>query len=240
MARELTPEQKAQRAAKMREARAAKKAEQAAEAKSTAQESAPAADVVAALQAQIAALQAQLMQQGAAAQSDEKVVLRWQAEVADDNQAIFGDHGQFGRVTGKSGRLSIRKADWSAFYTESVRWFIDNRWLIVLSGLDEDERETYHCNYREGEVLDEKTFRKLVEQGDGLLDIFPDLCVSNQEFAARRCLEAWEQGKITRADRARIEALNEISKKAYAGLAADDIRRKGAFWPILDGMNRAE
>lgn len=240
MARELTPEQKAQRAAKMREARAAKKAEQAAEAKSTAQESAPAADVVAALQAQIAALQAQLMQQSAAAQNDEKVVLRWQAEVADDNQAIFGDHGQFGRVTGKSGRLSIRKADWSAFYTESVRWFIDNRWLIVLSGLDEDERETYHCNYRDGEVLDEKTFRKLVEQGDGLLDIFPDLCVSNQEFAARRCLEAWEQGKITRADRARIEALNEISKKAYAGLAADDIRRKGAFWPILDGMNRAE
>ena len=41
----------------------------------------------------------------------EKVVLRFQAEVADDNEAVFGEGGYFGKITGKRGFLTIPKSE---------------------------------------------------------------------------------------------------------------------------------
>ena len=41
----------------------------------------------------------------------EKIVLRFQAEVADDNVAVFGDGGYYGRVTGKRAELIGRGKD---------------------------------------------------------------------------------------------------------------------------------
>ena len=67
----------------------------------------------------------------------EKVVLRFQAEVADDNVATFGPEGMYGQVTGKTGTITVPKSEWSRFYNESVRNMIYRRWLIVLSGMDE-------------------------------------------------------------------------------------------------------
>ena len=70
----------------------------------------------------------------------EKVVMRFQAEVADDNVAMFGPEGMYGQVTGKTGTVTVPKSEWSRFYNESVRNMIARRWLIVLSGMDERER----------------------------------------------------------------------------------------------------
>ena len=89
----------------------------------------------------------------------EKVVLRFQAEVADDNVATFGPEGMYGQVTGKTGTITVPKSEWSRFYNESVRNMIYRRWLIVLSGMDEQERELYGCNYKPGEILDELAFQ---------------------------------------------------------------------------------
>ena len=46
----------------------------------------------------------------------EKVVLRFQAEVADDNVATFGPEGMYGQVTGKTGTITVPKSEWSRFY----------------------------------------------------------------------------------------------------------------------------
>lgn len=198
------------------------------------------------LKAQVKELTAQLNAQKTAqtqvinvVQDTEKVVLRWQAEVADDNIEVFGPNGMYGQVTGKTGKVIVPKSEWSRFYTESIRWRIDNRWLIVLSGMTEDERETYHCNYKQGELLDEAAFTKLLDMGEELVEIFPDLCIAHQEFVAQRFIQAWQDGKVTNADRQLVTELNEISKAAYAkaNIAITDRRRKGAFVPLLEWMN---
>lgn len=78
----------------------------------------------------------------------EKVVLRWMAPVADDNVAVFGANGMYGQVTGKNGTVIVPKGEWSRFYDETMRRFIDRRWLVVLSGMTDEERMLYHCDYR--------------------------------------------------------------------------------------------
>ena len=159
----------------------------------------------------------------------EKGVLRFQAEVADDNVATFGPEGMYGQVTGKTGTITVPKSEWSRFYNESVRNMIYRRWLIVLSGMDEQERELYGCNYKPGEILDELAFHKLLDLGRDLIAVFPALCDAHKEMVASRFLTAWMDGDPRAMDRDLIVALNELSK--------DDTHKKGMFQPIIEGLN---
>lgn len=159
----------------------------------------------------------------------EKVVMRFQAEVADDNVATFGPEGMYGQVTGKTGTITVPKSEWSRFYNESVRNMIYRRWLIVLSGMDEQERELYGCNYKPGEVLDEMAFHKLLDLGRDLVAVFPALCETHKEMVASRFLTAWMDGDSRAMDRELIVGLNELSKS--------EKHKKGMFTPIIEGLN---
>lgn len=170
----------------------------------------------------------------------EKVVLRFQAEVADDNEAVFGDGGYFGKITGKRGILTIPKTEFvSRFRDLNVQWMLENRWLIVLSGLTDEERDMYGVNYKPGELLDDKAFTKMLDMKDEeLLAIFPDLCVQHREMVARRLMtDYFQNGPRPGHYRDFITALNNISKKDYVGLPENDARRKGALAPILEDLN---
>lgn len=170
----------------------------------------------------------------------EKVVLRFQAEVADDNEAVFGDGGYFGKITGKRGILTIPKTEFvSRFRDLNVQWMLENRWLIVLSGLTDEERDMYGVNYKPGEILDDKAFTKMLDMTDDeLLAIFPDLCVQHREMVARRLMtDYFQRGPRPGHYRDFITALNNISKQDYAELPDDDARRKGALAPILEDLN---
>lgn len=171
---------------------------------------------------------------------NEKVVMRFQAELADDNIATFGPNGMYGQVTGKRGTVIVPKSEWSRFYDEQTRHMIDNRWLVVISGMDDDERHRFNCDYKAGEVLDEQAFDKLLDMGDDLIDIFPMLCVSHQEMVGRRYLDAWYAQDIRVRDRARVTRLNELSRRTYANAPDGDIRKKGIFWPIIEGLNKED
>lgn len=173
----------------------------------------------------------------------EKVVLRFQAEVADDNEAVFGEGGYFGKIVGKRGILTIPKSEFvSRFRDMTVQWMLENRWLIVLSGLTDDERELYGVMYRPGEILDDKAFTKMLDMTDEeMLAIFPDLCVQHREMMAKRlAADYFKNGPRPGAYRDFITKLNAISKKDYANLPDGDPRRKGALAPILEAMNQAE
>lgn len=167
----------------------------------------------------------------------EKVTMRFQAEVADDNVAVFGANGMYGQVTGKVGTVVVPKSEWSRFYDETNRRMIDRRWLVVLSGMSDEEREIYNCAYKEGEILDEEAFRKLLGMGRELLAVFPKLCIEHQEMVGRRFIEAWQAGKPEAQDRELIVALNEMSKESYRSAGISDARRKGIFQPIIEGLN---
>ena len=186
------------------------------------------------LQAQLASQRPQVVQVMA---DTERVTMRFQAEVSDDNVAVFGPDGMYGQVTGKTGIVTVPKAEWSRFYNESVRNMIARRWLIVLSGMDEQEREMYGCAYKDGEILDEMAFHKLLDMGRELIAVFPALCEEHQSMIARRFIDAWVKGDHRANDRDLVVALNEMSKETYRNAENGDPRRKGLFWPIIEGMN---
>ena len=186
------------------------------------------------LQEQLAAQKPHVVQVMA---DTERVVMRFQAEVADDNVAVFGPEGMYGQVTGKTGTITVPKSEWSRFYNESVRNMIARRWLIVLSGMDERERDLYGCNYRPGEILDEMAFHKLLDLGRDLIAIFPVLCREHQAMVASRFLTAWMDGDERARDRDLIVALNEMSKENFKDAGKNDVRKKGLFWPIIEEMN---
>lgn len=170
----------------------------------------------------------------------EKVILRWMAPVADDNVAVFGPNGMYGQVTGKNGTVIVPKSEWSRFYDETMRRFMDRRWLVVLSGMTEEERELYHCNYRKGEIMDEKGFADIFKMKDELLDIFDELCTEHQEMVAKSFCEAAEQGKLDDSWRGLVKALNAKNKQRYKDAPAGDVRKKGMFAPVIALLNGTE
>lgn len=186
------------------------------------------------LQDELAARKPQIVQVMA---DTERVVMRFQAEVADDNVTIFGPDGMYGQVTGKAGTVAVPKSEWSRFYNESVRNMISRRWLIVLSGMDDQERELYGCNYKPGELLDDMAFHKMLDLGRDLIAIFPALCPDHQAMVASRFISAWYDGDARVKDRELVVALNEMSKEPYRNADKNDMRRKGLFWPIIEGLN---
>lgn len=156
----------------------------------------------------------------------EKVQFLWQAEVADDNVVMFGDGGMYGQVVGKSGTFFVPKSELSRVLTDVNRVYLKRRWLIVVSGLTEEEREALGVDYQEGELLDKRAFAKMVELGDELLDIYPKLCEGHKRMVAQRYMEAYTNSSpyVTRD---RVEKLNEMSKAAGG---------KGDFAAILEKM----
>jgi hypothetical protein len=168
------------------------------------------------------------------------VKMRFQCECSPVNVIQFGVNGKFGTITGKSGTFSVPKESFAGeFRDEMVQNLLASRELIVLDGLTDDERDLYGINYAKGEVMDEKTFAKMVDMGAEILDIYDDLCPAYKEAIARRYAEEYEKNP-TRIARDITVKLNEKSKVGCESLNADDVRRKGAFYGVIEAMNRKE
>ena len=208
------------------------------------QEQAPAVDKrdeeIALLKEQVAAMKAMLEQAQAekptqviqvATPETERVHFLFEAEVADDNIFMVGENGMYGKITGKTGSFYIPKSDLSRVMDSQFRSMLDNRWIIAVSGLTEEEREAYGINYHEGEYLDKKAFAKMVDLGDQMLEIYPKLCAGHKEMVAKRYYEAYLAGnpKVTRE---LVVELNKYSKEAG--------NKKGDFSAIIELMNEKE
>lgn len=156
------------------------------------------------------------------------VHLMWQAEVADDNVVAFGDGGRYGTIKGKRGEFFMRKTDFSTIMDERMRFYLANRWLIVLDGLTQEEREAYEVDYKDGEYLDKKAFAKMIEIGADILNIYPNLCEGNKKMVSQRYADAFNNGQ--HIDRAVVEKLNEMSKTPK--------NPRGDFVQIVEALNR--
>lgn len=235
MATKLTEEEKKARA----EARKAAKLAEEAKAKEAVEEPKK-NDEIELLKAQVEMYQKQMaemmetmqkMQQPqviTVSSGNETVRLLWQAEVADDNKVMFGQGGRLGSVTGKVGEFFVPKTEFTSMVDEACRYYMDKRWLIVLDGLTPEEREAYRVNYKNDEYLDREAFRKIVEMGDKILEIFPHLCDGNKMMVAQRYMEAY-QNHSPFVKEATVRALNELSK--------NEEFPKGLFMPIIESMN---
>lgn len=168
------------------------------------------------------------------------VKLLYQCECSPVNVVNFGVNGKFGSITGKTGKLSITKEAFvGEFRDELVQNLLASRELIVVDGLTDDEREMYGVNYRQGEFMDEKVFAKMVDMGDAILDIYPDLNQTYKDMVAKRFAEEYEKNP-KRIARDLVVRLNDMSKKSTKDLPKGDLRRKGAFSGVIEKMNEAE
>ena len=190
------------------------------------------------LKKQVAAMQEMLKQAQSAPQvvqvapqEVEKVHCLFEAEVADDNIFSLGENGRYGRIIGKTGSFFIPKNELSSVMDAQFRSMLENRWIIIVSGLTGEEREAFGVDYKEGEYLDKKAFAKMVDMGEEILEIYPKLCKGHQEMVAKRYYEAYMSGnpKVTREI---VVELNKLSKKAGS--------EKGDFTGIIELMNEAD
>lgn len=185
------------------------------------------------LKAQLSQLKEMMAQQSAqphqiivTSDNSERVWFLWMAEVAEDNQILIGENGQYGRIVGKTGTFYVPKNDLSRVMDSAMRYYLNHRWMIVLSGLTDDEREALGVNYKDGEIMDEKVFRNIAKMDKKeLLEVFPGLCEPHKEMVASKIHEAYMNKK--NVDRETVVALNKI----YPNVAFKD---------ILEDMNAAD
>ena len=161
----------------------------------------------------------------------ERVRFLWQAEVANENIKTFGEGGMFGRIVGKTGSFYVPKSDLARVMDAENRLFLDKRWLIVVSGFDEEEREALGVNYHDGELLDRRAFEKMVELGDELLELYPELCEGHKVMVAQRYREAFDRGS-PHVTRERVTALRDMAQTAHI--------TPNPFTSILQEMNKRE
>lgn len=180
------------------------------------------------LKAQIEQLKTMMLQQAQAKPqviystgSTERVHFLWIANVSDDNVVEFGPGGLYGRVVGKTGSFFVPKDEMSRMLDSAARYYMNQRWLIVVDGLTEDEREAMGVNYKEGELLDVETFRKIAKKPkEELAEIYEELCKPHKEMVAARLHEEFEVGHAV--DRETVKILNKI----YPSVAFKDIIEK--------------
>ena len=171
------------------------------------------ADVERMIAEAVASAMANMTQQRIASVPEkERVNLLWQAPVMDENVQEFGPNGSYARITGPTGSFWVPKEGFFLMIDAQTRMFLDRRWLIVLSGLDEDEREIYGVNYKPGEYLTRQAFSKLAEQGDKLLEIYPQLCKGNREIVYSAVYQGWKEGNKA-INRGLVEELAALCRR---------------------------
>lgn len=169
-------------------------------------------DAVAALMAKVKELEEALAkaQPATLKVAEETVTVAYMAEVAPNSTLDLKEYG----TLRPGSYIEVPKKEFgNKFMSNLVRKLIDKRHLLVLNGLDEDERERWGCNYKEGEVLDQRTFDKLLDlPTDKLAEIFEKLCPEHQRFVATRMITAKEKGD-NRMSAEKAKRINELSKK---------------------------
>lgn len=111
--------------------------------------------------------------------------------------------------------LEVSKREFSSkFMTALARKLIDRRYLLVVDGLTQEERQRWNCDYKAGEIMDERVFDKMLDYPtDQIADIFRHLCPEHREFVAKRFISAAER-KDNRVALAKVTALNDICKES--------------------------
>ncbi len=161
-------------------------------------------------QAQIDALMKTGGGETAAGARDAVVTVLYIAEVSPRSVLTLPGYGSLR----PNSYLQIPKMEFGGrFMSELARKLIDSRHLLVVDGLNEDERIRWNCDYKEGEVLSERAFDRILDLGTAqLCDIFSQLCPEHQRFVACRFITAKERND-NRVSLEKVKAINTLSRK---------------------------
>ena len=161
-------------------------------------------------------------------------------DCSNDNELFFGPNRKFGSITGPVGYINVAKDDWLGEFRDNlVQSLLKSRKLIVLDGLTDEERKLHDVEYQDGEVMDEKLFRSLLDHIKELPEIYKKLCPAMKQIVATQFQTAYDANdpRVIR-NREIVVQLNKISKKDFAGASENDPRREGLFVNIVRGLNK--
>lgn len=174
--------------------------------------------LVSGLQQQIEALKAQIGTQSAdpaQTKQEEVVILYYVPACSPDNEANLGDYG----VVRPGQYIEIPKNEFGRFMSPQARKFVEKRRLLILSGLNEEERCRWNCDYHPGETLTENAFDNLLDLSEAkIADLFRALCTEHKRAVVRflysKADDAQRRGEPidNRIDLSKARTLNEISK----------------------------
>lgn len=160
--------------------------------------------------------------------SDDYVTLLYMGAVAEGSSVFLGD--KLGEIQGRGGTRDIPKKEFLQNITPNVLKRLNDRRLIVISGLTDDERERYNLNYKDGELLSADVYYKLLEMdADKIGKIFDKACFRHKQIIASIFIDAY-MAHDNRVNQPLVQRLNEISKKTD---------KDGMFSAILKDMAKA-
>lgn len=158
----------------------------------------------------------------------EMVTLLFLGAIANGTTVALGKIGTF---TKAGNTLTIPKETFlQAMGIPVVDELLRTRSLIVLDGLTEEEMLIHNLAYKEGEILSQEAFFKIMEYSDEkVLEIFKLLCKEHKVLLAKIYNTAYFEKHDNRVNMETVKELNRLSK---------DIDPKGLFFRILEDMGR--
>jgi hypothetical protein len=156
---------------------------------------------------------------------EEYVTLLYIGAIAEGTVVSLGKLGQINKA---GATRDIPKKEFLQGMTFAIEKMLENRSLIVVNGLTSEERERYGLDYKEGELLTQEAFYKLLNYSDAeITAIFRKLCEDHRRVVAKMFLSAYFEKSDNRITAEKVKSLNEISKE-------ND--KDGMFKPILEDM----
>lgn len=144
-------------------------------------------------------------------ETEEPVVLLFLGGIAAGSTVALGELGSIYR---DGGTLTVAKDVFFSKLNGVAEQLLRARKLIVVSGLNEEERERYGVNYGENELLNEKTYGRLLTYANGeLAGIYSALCPEHKALAAkifRSGIDAGD-GRVTEA---KLKLLAKIDRES--------------------------
>ena len=156
---------------------------------------------------------------------EEDVTLLYMGCVSDGAKVHLG--GQLGDIQGRGGMLTVPKKLFLQNFNDNVLRRLKDRRLIVIDGLDENERERHGLNYTDGELVSQDIYYKLFSlEDDRVCDIFDKACYRHKQLIATLYYDEYVNGG-NRITQPLAQRLNELSKK---------VEKEGMFKAMLKGM----
>ena len=176
----------------------------------------------------VASAIANINQNANTVRAEEYVTLMYLGNIAEGTVVTMGKLGQFY----KSGDTrDIPKRDFLQNMDIRLSKMLEKRQILVLSGLDERERERYGLLYKDGEILSRDQFEAILSYSDAMIaEVFSTLCKEHQKIVAEKIMNAYFENHDSRITPERVKKLQMISKKN---------NKDGLFLPVIEAMGDA-
>ena len=137
--------------------------------------------------------------------------------------------GKMGQILYDGGSIDIPKRQFLQGIDSQIRILLDERKLMVVDGLTEEERKRYSLPYSEEDMLTVEKYQHLLEYDvDKIADIFSKLCEQHKKIFAKAIYTAYANAD-PRVTLEKMRALNRISKQT---------NKTGLFTNIINDIGR--